>query len=346
MVEGEIGALTVGVPVPSLLRWNVSADADLVFRCLVSFGPRRAVAIGAELGLAARRVRAALEELADADLVHGVRRRMAGGAETDVWHAVPADTAVATLRRRALRRAPAPAVERRGGLAPFAALRLPGRSATRRRIAQLAAAGRVEQLAMNPEQAFTAESVAIGSTIDMALLRRRVRVRSLGRPPADGDRSSAHAAEFVRLGGDYRETGPLPHKMIIFDRRVALVAVDPLDLSCGTWEVADPAAVDSLVTMFVDHWSAATDPQRNGVPQIVLKPREKAVVALLAQGHTEATAARHLGISNRLVTYTLRGLMDRLGVENRFQLGLALGAMNAVPPTVWTPEDTTEGTDT
>jgi DNA-binding CsgD family transcriptional regulator len=77
----------------------------------------------------------------------------------------------------------------------------------------------------------------------------------------------------------------------------------------------------------------------------VLTPRERAVVALLSEGHTEATAALHLGISSRSVTYTLRGLMDRLGVENRFQLGLALGAMDAVTPAGWTPEETTEGTD-
>ena len=37
------------------------------------------------------------------------------------------------------------------------------------------------------------------------------------------------------------------------------------------------------------------------------------------------SAAEHLHISPRSVTNILRSLMDRLGVENRFQLGLALG---------------------
>jgi DNA-binding NarL/FixJ family response regulator len=67
------------------------------------------------------------------------------------------------------------------------------------------------------------------------------------------------------------------------------------------------------------------------VTRFVLTSREKALITLLANGHTDASAARELGVSPRSVTYTLRALMDRLGVDNRFQLGLALGAMNAAP---------------
>jgi LuxR family transcriptional regulator of spore coat protein len=59
--------------------------------------------------------------------------------------------------------------------------------------------------------------------------------------------------------------------------------------------------------------------------KITLSDRERELIGLLAQGHTDVSAAEHLGISARSVTHILRGLMDRLGVENRFQLGLALG---------------------
>ncbi|MEJ3748069.1 helix-turn-helix transcriptional regulator [Actinomycetes bacterium KLBMP 9797] len=64
----------------------------------------------------------------------------------------------------------------------------------------------------------------------------------------------------------------------------------------------------------------------------MLTPRAKAVIALLAEGHTDASVAQRLGLSTRSVTYTLRELMDQLGVENRFQLGLALGALHAAEP--------------
>ena len=62
-----------------------------------------------------------------------------------------------------------------------------------------------------------------------------------------------------------------------------------------------------------------------------LSPREEALVTLLAQGHTDAVAATALGISERTVSYQVRTLMDRLGVDNRFQLGVALGALGITP---------------
>jgi LuxR family transcriptional regulator, transcriptional regulator of spore coat protein len=71
-----------------------------------------------------------------------------------------------------------------------------------------------------------------------------------------------------------------------------------------------------------------------GLPKITLSDRERELIALLAAGHTDVTAAEQLNISARSVTNILRSLMDRVGVENRFQLGLALGAMRAaeLPP--------------
>ncbi|MFC0032595.1 LuxR C-terminal-related transcriptional regulator [Micromonospora chaiyaphumensis] len=64
--------------------------------------------------------------------------------------------------------------------------------------------------------------------------------------------------------------------------------------------------------------------------QLPLSPREAALIDLLAQGHTDATAAQELGISKRSVSNMMRSLMDRLEVDNRFQLGAALGALNIV----------------
>lgn len=68
---------------------------------------------------------------------------------------------------------------------------------------------------------------------------------------------------------------------------------------------------------------------------MVLTPREQALVALLAGGASDQSAADQLGVSRRTVVYTLTGLMQRYGVENRFQLALVLGATGAAPlPTV------------
>lgn len=68
------------------------------------------------------------------------------------------------------------------------------------------------------------------------------------------------------------------------------------------------------------------------MPPVELTPRERSIVALLAEGHTDAYVAERLGISPRTIAYTMRSLMDRLGVENRFQLGLILGATEEAGP--------------
>jgi DNA-binding CsgD family transcriptional regulator len=65
--------------------------------------------------------------------------------------------------------------------------------------------------------------------------------------------------------------------------------------------------------------------------EFILSPREDAVVRLLARGYTDARTARELHISERSVSYLVRSTMDKLGVDNRFQLGVALGLLSAVP---------------
>ncbi|MFJ6749161.1 MULTISPECIES: helix-turn-helix transcriptional regulator [unclassified Streptomyces] len=56
-----------------------------------------------------------------------------------------------------------------------------------------------------------------------------------------------------------------------------------------------------------------------------LDERQRRLISLLVAGHTDASAAHRLGVSTRTVTNILRLLMDRLGVDNRFQLGVAIG---------------------
>jgi DNA-binding CsgD family transcriptional regulator len=67
------------------------------------------------------------------------------------------------------------------------------------------------------------------------------------------------------------------------------------------------------------------------VPDFILTPREDAVVRLLVRGYTDARTARELHISERSVSNLVRSTMDKLGVDNRFQMGVALGLLSAVP---------------
>jgi DNA-binding NarL/FixJ family response regulator len=72
-------------------------------------------------------------------------------------------------------------------------------------------------------------------------------------------------------------------------------------------------------------------------PSETIEDRHERLIALLVTGHTDASAARQLGVSRRTVTYMLRSIMDELGINNRFQLGIAVGARSRLCATCPAP---------
>jgi DNA-binding CsgD family transcriptional regulator len=209
---------------------------------------------------------------------------------------------------------------------------LPTRPLARIRLAAAMQQERHEHLVINNEEVMGAE---LGRAVpyDEANYRTSVRFRVLGRPPRDGDADLAPEAQLDVPSFRYRESLDTPLKLFVCDRRTAFVPAVPDDIDRGYLEITQAEVIRALVDIFESRWASAGDPRAAAVPRIVLNPREHDLIALLALGHTDVTAAARLRISARSVTNTLRALMDRLGVENRFQLGLALGAMDvAVPP--------------
>lgn len=318
--------------IPSLARWGLSADADLVYRALVLQGPADVPRLTRELGLPRARIVSALDDLAatgattraggrvwepraPADVVRRIRRRPAGlPAPGDRWR-----RHFATIEGLGVRAAGVLAVRH-----------WPTRAAARKRAAQLVAAERHEHLAINNEQVFSTESLSAAQPLDRSLVSRGIVLRVLERDPRDGDRGVRPGGAGAAPGGVYRHLDEPPLKLMVFDRKVALFPADPLDVELGYLEVAEAPFVTAVCGLFERLWADARDPFRQGVVPIDLTARESALVALLARGHTDQTAAERLGVSPRTVAYVMRGLMDRLGVENRFQLALVLGAAGAV----------------
>ena len=312
--------------IPALTRWGLSADADLIYRALALIGPADGHRLACELGLARTRTRSALDELAAAGATVP-----AGG----VWTARSPTEVVRRFRRRP---APHPPESERwrqhfatlDGVAaagPFEvpARLWPSRAVTRRRVAELSTVERYEHLAVNNEL-ISAESLAAGQPVDRRLAGRGVRIRVI-----DREHELPPGAAGAPLGPRRMVAAP-PVKLIVFDRKVALFPADPLDLERGYIEVGDHGFVAALCAMFERLWGQGRDPYRREVIPIDLSPRESALVGLLALGHTDQTAAEELGLSPRTVAYTMRALMDRAGVQNRFQLALMLGAAGAVRP--------------
>jgi DNA-binding CsgD family transcriptional regulator len=349
-------AVPLGAAVPSLVRWGLSADADLVFRTLTTFGSRSESRLAGELGLSRQRIVDAVGELRAAGAAVSSVDGGIGARRALLWHSRPPADVVAQLRSDRLRLVDPLAQARThrglirtivdrlggigirlgattvGGLTGNTVRVLPTRARTQIRLRELSRAERFDRMVINTEQQFDAEANAAGAKGSRSIVERRIPTRILGVPPADGDLYQTGEELVDQNLYRYRESPSVPIKLFVIDRRHALFPVDPLDTERGYLEVTERHLVESLIAVFERHWAAAVDPQRYGVPTIVLSDREQALIDLLAMGHTDLTAAAELRISARSVTNVLRSLMDRVGVDNRFQLGLTLGTMRAAAP--------------
>lgn len=352
-------AVPHGAAVPALTRWGLSADADLVFRTLVTFGPQTRRMLASGLGVPVRRVEVALAELRAADAARTDPR--SPSPRDPHWGGRPAAEVIERLRTARLRLVDGVAQARTqqrivgmltdrlgslgigsvpavGGVVTDDVRFLATRALSRDRLTALRAAERHDRLVINPEQTFDAQAMRGASAGMRSLLDRKIRVRVLGVPPPDGDRDQFTDKPDDPALYQYRELPELPLKLFVLDHRIALFPADPVSPGRGYFEVHHHGIVDALVRIFEKRWATALDPALDGVPRILLSDREQALVDLLALGHTDVTAAAALRISARSVTYALRTLMDRVGVENRFQLGLALGTLRAAAPPTLAPE--------
>jgi DNA-binding CsgD family transcriptional regulator len=120
------------------------------------------------------------------------------------------------------------------------------------------------------------------------------------------------------------------------DELLAVGAVDRLGRADGQtlWQARAVMEVNALVRGRRGPVAVAARPRPvpGGPPEAVLTDRERAILTLLAAGASDEEAAAELGLCRRTVLYAMRALMDRLGVENRFQLALVLGAAQAITP--------------
>src|SRR5262245_43410759 len=315
--------------VPLLTRWGVTPDADLVYRALASLGRRTAAELATELGMARRRVDSALEQL------HSQGIALPPAKRDRPWRVADAQD-VMKLLTGAPRRPAAPEAPGCRPLPPISHLLraapvrgdsevryLPTREIARLRLADLVGRARKEHLTIHPERTFDPAARLAAGPLDRMLLDRGIAARVLGVQPEIPGRADVWPI--------YRSLPTVPMKLLVIDREVALFPLDATNYERGYIEIAAPAAVHSLVDLFEQHWQKA-EAERTAMSRLTLSSREQQLIELLAGGLTDAGAARHMHISERSVSTIMRSLMDRAGVDNRFQLGLVLGATQAATP--------------
>lgn len=161
---------------------------------------------------------------------------------------------------------------------------------------------------------------------DQALLDRGGRIRTLYQ------HTQRHvpfvSARYEQLKGDVeaRSLDEVTDRLIVIDRSVAFIPVS--NTPAVALEVRHPALTAFFVTTFERLWRLATPMYPGAVQRPPLggvTPRQRAIAALLVEGHTDAVIAARLGMNVRTARSHIAKLATTLGSESRAQLGYLIG---------------------
>ncbi|MFD5703999.1 DNA-binding response regulator [Streptomyces lasiicapitis] len=158
------------------------------------------------------------------------------------------------------------------------------------------------------------------------LAMRKVYTRAaLGDPE-----SERRLARIAASGAQVRiSSAPLAREAIVIDGRVAILAGSEARGARTYTVIREPDVVEGVRSLLYATWEAADDladclgPAASASARPpVLDEESRAVLAALADGLTDETAARRLGMSLRTYRRRVAALMADLGATSRFQAGV------------------------
>ncbi|MDX6204899.1 MAG: hypothetical protein QOF39_956 [Frankiales bacterium] len=121
------------------------------------------------------------------------------------------------------------------------------------------------------------------------------------------------------LAGERLHSAPnIVTRLVIVDRKVAVVPLDPERHDAGALVLRAPDVIDGLLAMF----HGMVEGARRLHADAFVSPLERRVLHLLAGGAKDEAIARELAVSARTVRRIISGLLVRSGAESRFQLAL------------------------
>ncbi|WP_234320184.1 helix-turn-helix domain-containing protein [Streptomyces sp. SBT349] len=316
-IDDEIDAVTVRV-----YQLRVTHPTDLVSQ------------LAARAGVTAAEVSAAEERLADL----GLLQQSPGGGWVAISPESAADALLAPLEQDVLHRRIAMAATRErlhslsGDYLEARSLRSAGSSVEvvrgidniRAVIDDLARTCVSSLDALVPGGGQPEAAISAATPLDLELLGRGVRIRSLFQHSARRHRPTVSYAERINAAGArVRSVGVLPSRLQIYDRVCAVLPLNPGDTASGAALVRDPTVVGFLCQLFDHCWDEGVEftevevergPEPSGL--------EREALLMLAAGRSNEEIADRLGLAQRSVSRLVAQLMARLDATNRFQAGV------------------------
>ena len=205
---------------------------------------------------------------------------------------------------------------------------LEGLAQIRNRIDDLAFFARDEILSVEPYTKLSPENIARSRPLDMRCLRRGVRIRNVVVHAALQDPATAgYLRELAANGAAIRVTASTAERLLVYDRRAALVPMDTNDTSRGALLAHRSGLVSNIIALFERIWDQAEDlaratGRREGPADEGLSETEQRVLISMCTGGKDETGARELGMSVRTYRRHIADLMQMLGAGGRAQAAL------------------------
>lgn len=211
---------------------------------------------------------------------------------------------------------------------PLGIEQLEGVDRIRDRIDDLAFFARDEILSVEPYARLSPENIARSRPLDLRCLRRGVRIRSVVTRAALEDPATAgYLRELAAQGASVRVTSDPAERLLVYDRRAALVPLDPRDPSRGALLAHRSGLVTNIVALFEKIWDQSADlaqaDAEDGAPaDAALSGAERRVLVSMCTVGKDEAGARELGVSVRTYRRHVAELMQMLGAASRAQAAL------------------------
>ncbi|WP_181446673.1 helix-turn-helix transcriptional regulator [Streptomyces sp. NTH33] len=208
---------------------------------------------------------------------------------------------------------------------PLGVEQLTGLDQIRSRIDDLAFFAREEILSVEPYEALSPENIEHARPLDMRCLRRGVRIRSIVlRAALEHPPTFAYLGELASHGARIRVTDDISERILVYDRRTAVVPVNPDDTACGALLAREEGLISTIIALFERIWSQAEDlPSTSGDEELpALSDVEKRVLEAMCTVGKDEAGARSIGVSVRTYRRHVADLKHVLGASSRAQAAL------------------------
>ncbi|WP_159073133.1 hypothetical protein [Kitasatospora fiedleri] len=198
-----------------------------------------------------------------------------------------------------------------------------GRGNINENLAAIMASASNEMLTAQPGGGRGEDALKIAIARDMEFVERGGTIRTIYQPSARySNPTISYVQAVTQEGCQVRTLDEAFAKLIVIDRKVAVITVGDEQNRDRAAFVRDDAVIDYIVGVFHSQWERAI-PFTGGheIPPQVVSSMRKQIIRMMLEGIAHRTIARRIGLSERTLARHIAEMREEYGVETLFQLG-------------------------